>query len=67
MLFTFELNTNKLAPILQQDDIRNFIDSSLKHGYHLPIFRKERIGGDSYGISYWWANNIFKRKFKTYF
>jgi hypothetical protein len=67
MLFTFKLNTNKLAPILQQDDIRNFIDSSLKHGYHLPIFRKERIGGDSYGISYWWENNIFKQKWKTYF
>jgi hypothetical protein len=45
----------------EQEDIRNFIDSSLRHGYHLPIFRKERIGGDSYGISYWWANSNFNR------
>ncbi|TKV90744.1 hypothetical protein SEVIR_9G049000v4 [Setaria viridis] len=41
----------------EQEDIRNFIDSSLKHGYHLPIFRKERIGGDSYGISYWYEDD----------
>ncbi|KAL6636739.1 hypothetical protein ACP70R_024311 [Stipagrostis hirtigluma subsp. patula] len=41
----------------EQEDVRNFIDSSLKHGYHLPIFRKERIGGDSYGISYWYEDD----------
>ncbi|PAN44477.1 hypothetical protein PAHAL_9G046400 [Panicum hallii] len=41
----------------EQEDIRNFIDSSLRHGYHLPIFRKERIGGDSYGISYWYEDD----------
>lgn len=45
--------------ILQQEDIRNFIDSSLKRGYELPVFRKERIGGDSYGISYWCATANF--------
>ncbi|EEE60122.1 hypothetical protein OsJ_12998 [Oryza sativa Japonica Group] len=39
---------------VEQEDIRNFIDSSLKRGYELPVFRKERIGGDSYGISYWY-------------
>nr|CAB3497813.1 unnamed protein product [Digitaria exilis] len=41
----------------EQEDIRNFIDSSLKHGHHLPIFRKERIGGDSHGISYWYEED----------
>ncbi|CAN6286488.1 unnamed protein product [Urochloa humidicola] len=41
----------------EQEDIRNFIDSSLKRGYHLPIFRKERIGGDSHGISYWYEDD----------
>ncbi|KAL6893881.1 hypothetical protein ACP4OV_007979 [Aristida adscensionis] len=41
----------------EQEDVRNFIDSSLKHGYHLPIFRKERIGGDSHGISYWYEDD----------
>uniref|UniRef100_J3LTT9 DDT domain-containing protein n=2 Tax=Oryza brachyantha TaxID=4533 RepID=J3LTT9_ORYBR len=39
---------------VEQEDIRNFIDRSLKRGYELPVFRKERIGGDSYGISYWY-------------
>lgn len=41
----------------EQEDVRNFIDSSLKHGYHLSIFRKERIGGDSHGISYWYEDD----------
>uniref|UniRef100_A0A0D9WWH6 DDT domain-containing protein n=1 Tax=Leersia perrieri TaxID=77586 RepID=A0A0D9WWH6_9ORYZ len=40
-----------------QEDIRNFIDSSLKHGYDLSTFRKERIGGDPYGISYWYEDD----------
>ena len=38
---------------MQQEDIRNFIDSSLKNGHDLSTFCKERIGGDSLGISYW--------------
>ncbi|KAG8098625.1 hypothetical protein GUJ93_ZPchr0013g34342 [Zizania palustris] len=38
----------------EQEDVRNFIDSSLKRGCQLPVFRKERIGGNSYGISYWY-------------
>ncbi|KAF8644860.1 hypothetical protein HU200_066304 [Digitaria exilis] len=41
---------------VEQEDIRNFIDSSLKHGHDLCTFRKERIGGDSLGISYWWVD-----------
>uniref|UniRef100_A0A0A9CRZ5 Uncharacterized protein n=1 Tax=Arundo donax TaxID=35708 RepID=A0A0A9CRZ5_ARUDO len=41
----------------EQEDVWNFIDSSLKHGCHLPMFRKERIGGDSYGISYWYEDD----------
>lgn len=42
-----------LTTILQQEDIRIYIDNSLKHGIQLSTFRKERIGGDSNGISYW--------------
>ncbi|XP_008665613.1 DDT domain-containing protein DDR4 isoform X2 [Zea mays] len=45
------------TPCEMQEDVRNFIDSSLKHGYHLSIFRKERIGGDSHGISYWYEDD----------
>ncbi|XP_042373378.1 DDT domain-containing protein DDR4-like isoform X3 [Zingiber officinale] len=44
-------------PLLKQEDIRNFIDSSLKHGIQLSAFRKERIGGDSHGISYWYEDD----------
>lgn len=43
---------------LQQEDIRNFIDNSLKHGIQLSVFRKERIGGDSHGISYWYGDHF---------
>jgi hypothetical protein len=43
---------------LQQEDIRNYIDSSLKRGHDLATFRKERVGGDSIGISYWWVDFI---------
>jgi hypothetical protein len=45
-----ELN---LGDLWQQEDIRNYIDNSLKHGIQLSLFRKERIGGDSQGINYW--------------
>ena len=45
-----ELN---LSNLLQQEDIRNYIDNSLKHGIQLSLFRKERFGGDSQGINYW--------------
>ncbi|KAG2640617.1 DDT domain-containing protein DDR4-like [Panicum virgatum] len=42
---------------VEQEDIRNFIDSSLKNGHDLSTFRKERIGGDSLGISYWYEDD----------
>ncbi|XP_059643655.1 DDT domain-containing protein DDR4 isoform X2 [Cornus florida] len=42
---------------VEQEDIRNYIDDSVKHGVHLSAFRKERIGGDSYGISYWFEDD----------
>ncbi|KAH6801236.1 DDT domain superfamily [Perilla frutescens var. hirtella] len=42
---------------VEQEDIRNYIDDSLKHGFQLSTFRKERLGGDSYGVSYWYEND----------
>ncbi|KAF3437102.1 hypothetical protein FNV43_RR19855 [Rhamnella rubrinervis] len=42
---------------VEQEDVRNYIDNSLKHGVQLPAFRKERIGGDSHGISYWYEDD----------
>ncbi|CAI0540445.1 unnamed protein product [Linum tenue] len=39
---------------VEQEDIRNYIESSIKHGAQLLLFRKERIGGDSQGINYWY-------------
>lgn len=42
---------------VEQEDIRNYIDNSIKHGVHLSAFRKERVGGDSYGISYWYEDD----------
>ncbi|CAL5327169.1 DDT domain-containing protein DDR4-like [Camellia sinensis] len=42
---------------VEQEDIRNYIDDSIKHGVHLSTFRKERIGGDAYGISYWYEDD----------
>nr|DAD31117.1 TPA_asm: hypothetical protein HUJ06_009968 [Nelumbo nucifera] len=42
---------------VEQEDIRNYIDSSIKHGVQLSGFRKERIGGDSHGISYWYEDD----------
>lgn len=42
---------------VEQEDIRNYIDDSLKHGIHLSVFRKDRIGGDSQGISYWYEDD----------
>ncbi|KAM3381024.1 hypothetical protein BC332_32560 [Capsicum chinense] len=42
---------------VEQEDIRNYIDENLKQGAHLSLFRKERIGGDSHGISYWYEND----------
>ncbi|XVF54227.1 hypothetical protein PTKIN_Ptkin05aG0163600 [Pterospermum kingtungense] len=42
---------------VEQEDIRNYIDNSLKHGVQLSAFRKERIGGDSQGINYWYEDD----------
>ncbi|KAL2482486.1 DDT domain superfamily [Forsythia ovata] len=42
---------------VEQEDIRNYIDNSIKHGVHLSAFRKERLGGDSHGISYWYEDD----------
>ncbi|XP_020096114.1 DDT domain-containing protein DDR4 [Ananas comosus] len=42
---------------VEQEDIRNYIEDSLKHGTHLSAFRKERIGGDAYGVSYWYEDD----------
>lgn len=42
---------------VEQEDIRNYIDDSLKHGVHLSMFRKDRIGGDSQGVSYWYEDD----------
>ncbi|KAF6167224.1 hypothetical protein GIB67_029862 [Kingdonia uniflora] len=35
---------------IEQEDIRNYIDVSIKQGIQLSVFRKERIGGDSHGV-----------------
>ncbi|GFP79962.1 hypothetical protein PHJA_000139600 [Phtheirospermum japonicum] len=42
---------------VQQEDIRNYIDESIKHGVQLSAFRKQRLGGDSYGVSYWYQDD----------
>ncbi|KAJ8772147.1 hypothetical protein K2173_027324 [Erythroxylum novogranatense] len=42
---------------VEQEDVKNYIDNSLKHGVQLPVFRKERIGGDSQGINYWYEDD----------
>ncbi|XP_068643383.1 DDT domain-containing protein DDR4-like isoform X2 [Aristolochia californica] len=42
---------------VEQEDIRSYIDNSLKHGVLLSTFRKERIGGDSQGISFWYEDD----------
>ncbi|XP_022727568.1 DDT domain-containing protein DDR4-like [Durio zibethinus] len=42
---------------VEQEDIRNYIDNSVKHGVQLSAFRKERIGGDSQGINFWYEDD----------
>lgn len=42
---------------VEQEDIRSYIDECMKHGIQLSAFRKERIGGDSHGISYWYEDD----------
>lgn len=42
---------------VEQEDIRSYIDKSLKQGIQLSTFQRERIGGDSHGISYWYEDD----------
>ncbi|KAL8091727.1 DDT domain-containing protein DDR4-like isoform X2 [Apium graveolens] len=42
---------------VEQEDIRNYIDNSIKQGVQMSTFRKERIGGDSRGIFYWYEDD----------
>ncbi|PIA62399.1 hypothetical protein AQUCO_00200417v1 [Aquilegia coerulea] len=42
---------------VEQEDIRNYIDGNIKRGAQLSDFRKERVGGDSHGISYWYEDD----------
>ncbi|MFS7939790.1 putative transcription factor & chromatin remodeling DDT family [Helianthus anomalus] len=42
---------------VEQDDIRSYIDDSIKHGVPLSAFRKERTGGDSHGVSFWYEDD----------
>ncbi|KAL5976695.1 hypothetical protein ACLOJK_021028, partial [Asimina triloba] len=42
---------------VEQEDIRSYIDDSIKRGIRLSVFRKERIGGDSHGTSFWYEDD----------
>ncbi|CAH8390964.1 unnamed protein product [Eruca vesicaria subsp. sativa] len=42
---------------VEQDDIRSYIDNSLKTGVHLSAFRKDRVGGDSHGVNFWYEDD----------
>nr|GEU48251.1 hypothetical protein [Tanacetum cinerariifolium] len=42
---------------VEQDDIRSYIDDSIKNGVPLSAFRKERTGGDSHGVSFWYEDD----------
>lgn len=42
---------------VEQEDIHNYIDNSVKQGVQISTFRKERIGGDSRGIFYWYEDD----------
>ncbi|KAK4782355.1 hypothetical protein SAY86_016457 [Trapa natans] len=43
---------------VEQEDIRSYIENSMKHGVQLSAFRKERIGGDTpYGVHYWYEDD----------
>eukprot|EP00268_Persea_americana_P049249 TRINITY_DN5266_c0_g2_i1.p1 TRINITY_DN5266_c0_g2~~TRINITY_DN5266_c0_g2_i1.p1 ORF type:complete len:683 (-),score=153.58 TRINITY_DN5266_c0_g2_i1:563-2611(-) len=42
---------------VEQEDIRSYIDNSVKRRIPLSAFRKERIGGDSHGTSYWYEDD----------
>ncbi|ANM59250.1 unnamed protein product [Arabidopsis thaliana] len=42
---------------VEQEDIRSYIDNSLKTGVHLSVFRKDRVGGDSHGVNFWYEED----------
>nr|XP_043636252.1 DDT domain-containing protein DDR4-like isoform X2 [Erigeron canadensis] len=42
---------------VEQEDIKSHIDDSIKHGIPLSSFRKERTGGDSHGVFYWYEDD----------
>ncbi|KAH7675454.1 hypothetical protein IHE45_08G135200 [Dioscorea alata] len=42
---------------VEQDDIRSYMEDSLKQGIQISLFRRERIGGDSHGISFWYEDD----------
>lgn len=48
---------NGFCEFRQQDDIRSYIDNSVKTGVHLSTFRKGRVGGDSHGVNFWYVAN----------
>jgi len=37
----------------QQDDTLSYINDALKQGNQISCFRKDKIGGDGNGITYW--------------
>ncbi|CAH8357325.1 unnamed protein product [Eruca vesicaria subsp. sativa] len=42
---------------VEQEDIKCYIDNSLKTGVHLSAFRKDRVGGDSHGVNFWYEDD----------
>ncbi|CAH8381364.1 unnamed protein product [Eruca vesicaria subsp. sativa] len=42
---------------VEQDDIKSYIDNSIKTGVHLSTFRKDRVGGDSHGVNFWYEDD----------
>ena len=50
-------NFNGFCEFPQQEDIRSYIDNSVKTGVHLSTFRKDRVGGDSHGVNFWYVAN----------
>lgn len=58
--------TNYMAQLLQQEDIRSYIDDSIKNGVPLSAFRKERTSGNSHGVHYWYYTNLLIDLFFSY-
>ncbi|XP_009117575.1 DDT domain-containing protein DDR4 isoform X2 [Brassica rapa] len=42
---------------VEQEDIRSYIENSLKTGVHVSAFRKDRVGGDSHGVNFWYEDD----------